>query len=52
MMYKAIVVVCFELHLRTNHSMHSEHHIEFFNVKTWWYIKKPLGLERLFNGSF
>jgi len=23
------------------------HHVEFLNVKTWWYIKKPLGLKML-----
>jgi len=31
MMYKAKVAVCFEI--RTNHSMQSEHHVEFLNVK-------------------
>ena len=31
MMHKAKVAVCFEI--RTNHSMQSEHHVEFLNVK-------------------
>jgi hypothetical protein len=36
MTYKANVAVCSEI--RTKHSMQSEHHVEFFNVKsggTW-----------------
>ena len=45
MMYKAKVAVCFEI--RIKHSTHSEHHVEFFNIKFWWYVKKPLGFERL-----
>jgi len=31
MMYEAEVAVCSEI--RTKHSMRSEHHVEFFNVK-------------------
>jgi len=31
MMYKAKVAVCSEI--RTKHSMQSEHHVEFLNVK-------------------
>jgi len=31
MMYKAKVAVCSEI--RTKHSMHSEHHVEFLIVK-------------------
>jgi hypothetical protein len=31
MMYKEKVAVCSEIH--TNHSMQSEHHVEFLNVK-------------------
>jgi len=30
-MYKAKVATCSEI--RTNYSMHSEHHVEFFYVK-------------------
>ena len=32
MMYKAIVAVCSDI--RTKDSTQSEHHVEFFNVKT------------------
>ena len=42
MMYKAKVAVCSEI--RTTQS---ERHVEFLNVKTWWYVKKPLGFKRL-----
>ena len=45
MVYKAKVAVCSEIH--TKHSMHGEHHVEFFNIKPWWYGKKPLGFKRL-----
>ena len=45
MMYKAKVAVCSDIH--TKHSMQSEHHVEFLNVKLWWYAKKPLGFKRL-----
>jgi len=46
MMYKAKVAVCSET--RTGkHSMKSEHHVEFLNVKPGWYVKKPLGFKRL-----
>ena len=45
MMYKAKVAVCSEI--RTEHSTQSEHHVEFLNVKTWWYIKIPLDFKRL-----
>jgi hypothetical protein len=31
MMYKAKAAVCYEI--LTNHPMHSEHHVEFLNVK-------------------
>jgi len=44
-MYKAKVAVCSEI--RTKHSTQSEHHVEFLNVKTWWYVKEPLGFKRL-----
>ena len=29
------------------HSTQSEYHVEFLNVKTWRYVKKPLGFKRL-----
>ena len=45
MMYKAKVTVCSDI--RTKHSTQSERHIEFFNVKPWWYVEKPLGVKRL-----
>ena len=45
MMYKAKVAVCSDI--RTKHSTQSERHVEFLNVKTWWYVKKPLGFKRL-----
>jgi hypothetical protein len=41
MMDKAKAAVCSEIH--TKQSTQSEHHIEFLNVKVWWYIKKWLG---------
>jgi hypothetical protein len=47
MMYKAKVAVCSDI--RTKHSMQSEGHVEFLNVKPWWYGKKPLGVKRLRN---
>jgi hypothetical protein len=45
MMYKAITAVCSDI--RTKHLKQSERHVEFFNVKPWWYVKKPLGVKRL-----
>ena len=45
MMYKAKVAVCSEI--CTRHSTQSERHVEFLNVKSGWYVKKPLGFERL-----
>ena len=45
MMYKAKVAVCSDI--RTKHSTHSEHHVEFFNVKPGWYVNKLLGFKRL-----
>jgi hypothetical protein len=45
MMYKAKVAVCSDI--RTKHSTQSERHVEFLNVKPWWYVKKPLGFRRL-----
>ena len=47
MLYKAKVAVCSDI--RTKHSTQSEHHIEFLNVKPWWYVKKPPGVKRLKN---
>ena len=44
-MYQAKVAVYFEI--RTKHSTQSEHHVEFFECYTWWYVKKPLGFKRL-----
>jgi hypothetical protein len=45
MMYKAKVAVCSDIH--TKHSTQSKRHVEFLNVKPWWYGKKPLGFKRL-----
>ena len=45
MMYKVKVAVCSDI--RTKHSTRSERHVEFLNVKPWWYVKKPLGFKRL-----
>jgi len=44
-MYTVKIAVCSEI--RIKHSTQSEHHVEFLNVKTWWYVKKSLGLKRL-----
>ena len=48
MMYKAKLAVCSDI--RTKHSTQSERHVEFLNVKTWWYGKEPLGSNRLRQG--
>ena len=45
MLYKAKVAVCSDI--RTKHSTQSQRHVEFLNVKPWWYVKKPLGVKRL-----
>ena len=45
MTYTAKAAVCSQI--RTKHSTQSEQHVEFLNVKTWRYVKKPLGFERL-----
>ena len=45
MLSKAKVTVCSDI--RTKHSTQSEHHVEFLNVKPWWYVKKPQGFKRL-----
>jgi hypothetical protein len=45
MMYKAKVAVRFDSH--TKHSTQSEHHVQFLNVKTRRYEKKPLSFKRL-----
>ena len=60
MLSKAKVAVCSDI--RTKHSTQSERHVEFLNIKPWWYVKKPLGFKRLIlayhisrglsNGSF
>ena len=47
MLYKAKVAVCSDI--RTKHSTQRERHVEFLNVKLWWYGKKPLGFKRLKN---
>jgi hypothetical protein len=47
MMYEAKVAACSDI--RTKHSTQSEGRVEFFNVKPWWYVKKPLGVKRLKN---
>ena len=45
MTYKAKVAVCSDI--RTKHLTLSESHVEFLNVKPWWYGKKPLGFKGL-----
>ena len=45
MTYKTKAAVCSDI--RTKHSTQSEGHAEFLNVKTWWYVKKPLGFKSL-----
>ena len=45
MIQVAQVAVCSDI--LTNQSTQSEHHVEFLNVKTFWYVKKPLGFKRL-----
>jgi hypothetical protein len=45
MMYKIKVAVCSDI--RTEHWKQSEGHVEFLNVKPWWYEKKLLGVKRL-----
>ena len=45
MLSKAKVALCSDI--RTKHSTQSDHHVTFFNVKPWWYVKKPLGFKRL-----
>ena len=45
MTYKAKVAVCSDI--RTKHSTLSKSHVEFLNVKPWWYGKKPLGFKGL-----
>ena len=50
MMYKAKVAVCSDI--RTKHSTQSERHVEFLNVKPWWYVKKPLGFKKVNTFAF
>ena len=50
MLYKAKVAVCADI--RTKHSTQSERHVEFLNVKTWLYVKKPLGFKMLNNRKY
>ena len=45
MLSKAKVAVSSDI--RTKYSTQSEHHVEFLNIKPWWYVKKPLGFKRL-----
>jgi hypothetical protein len=45
MTYSAKVAVCSEI--IPKHSTQGKHHVEFLNVKTWWYVKIPLGFARL-----
>ena len=45
MLSKAKVAVCSDI--RTKHLTLSERHVEFVNVKPWWYVKKPLGFKWL-----
>ena len=47
-MCKTKVAVCSDI--RTKSSTQREHPVEFFNVKPWWYGKKPLGVKRLMLG--
>ena len=42
MLYKAKVAVCSE-----NTQAQCNNQVEFLNDKTWRYVKKPLGFERL-----
>ena len=37
MLCKAKVAVCSEI--LTEHSTQSERHVEFLNVKPWWYVE-------------
>jgi hypothetical protein len=32
--------------------MQCEQHVEFFNVKTWSYVKLPLGFKSLINFAY
>jgi hypothetical protein len=50
MLYKAKVAVCSYIH--TKHSTQRERHVEFFNVRPWWYVKKPLGVKRLKRANY
>ena len=45
MMYEAKVAVCSDI--LTKHATQSERHVEFLNIKNWWYVKKPLGFKML-----
>ena len=45
MIHTAKVAVCSKI--CTKHSKQSERHVEFFERKIWWYVKKPLELKRL-----
>ena len=45
MIQVAQVAVCSDI--RTKHPTQSEHNLEFSNVKTSSYVKKPLGIKRL-----
>ena len=45
MLYKAKVGVCSDI--RTKHSTQRERHVEFLNIKTWWYVQKHLGFKGL-----
>jgi hypothetical protein len=45
MMYKAKVAVCSDI--LAKHSTQNERHVEFLNVKPWWYVQEPLGVKRL-----
>ena len=50
MLSKAEVTVRSDI--RTKRSTQSEHHVEFLNIKPWWYVKKPLGFKRLTYDGF
>ena len=45
MLYKAKGAVWSDI--RTKHSKQNECHVEFLNVKPWWYVNEPLGFKRL-----
>ena len=43
MLHKEIVAVCYEIQTKHTNTLCGQN-VEFFNVKTRWYIKYPLDL--------